>query len=120
MLHSPWRDVVWYGAKVLPRFPFNKKRPAINLTDVLRPTTAARQRTYEHIILKGEFFNDIEGVSMPTLLIMGKNDRPQYHKNAAEWVPPPNVRCIAVATGHHIPVRHPELAEQLVRSHLLY
>ena len=118
VLHSPWRNVIWYGAKVLPHFPFNKKRPAINLTDVLRPTTAARQRTYEHIILKGEFFNDIEQVTVPTLLVMGKGDRPRYHQNATSWLPPANVRCVTVATGHHLPVQHPTLAEHLLRSHL--
>jgi pimeloyl-ACP methyl ester carboxylesterase len=118
MLHSPWRDIAWYGAKVLPRIPFNKKRPPINLTDVLRPTTHARQRTYENIILKGEFFNDIAQVKVPTLLVMGKSDRPQYHKNASGWLPPSHVRCVTVSTGHHLPVKHPKLAEQLVRSHL--
>jgi hypothetical protein len=61
MLHSPMRDLLWYSAKILPRFPFNKKRPPINLTDVLRAPSHARKRTYEHIILRGEFFADITG-----------------------------------------------------------
>lgn len=119
MLHSPLRDIVWYGAKMLPRFPFNKKRPSINLTDVLRVPGRARKRTYEHIILRGEFFNDINKVPVPTLLVLGRHDRPRYHQNSAGWLPPYGVTAITVDAGHHFPARHPAEAERIFRSHLL-
>jgi pimeloyl-ACP methyl ester carboxylesterase len=119
IMHSPARDLLWFGAKVLPRFPFNKRRPPINLTDVLRAPGYVRKRTYEHIILKGGFFDDIARVAVPTLLVVGRHDRPVYHKNIAGWQPPHRVTTLSVETGHHFPIRQPKTMARIIRSHLL-
>ena len=118
MLHSPVRDLVWFGAKALPRFPFNERRPAINLTDILRVPGIARKRTYEHVILRGEFFTDIKKVTIPTLLVIGRHDRKQYHQNTVGWLPQPHITVLGVDGGHHFPVRRPDVAEKIIRSHL--
>jgi pimeloyl-ACP methyl ester carboxylesterase len=119
MLHSPLRDLLWYGAKTLPRFPFNKRRPSINLTDVLRAPKHARKRTYEHIILQGEFFADIEKITIPTLLVVGSRDRKQYCENSAGWEPRQNITALSVNGGHHFPARQPATTERIIRLHLL-
>lgn len=119
MMHSPARDLMWYGAKMLPRFPFNKRRPAINLTDVLRSPGHARKQVYQHIILRGEFFDDIAQVITPTLLVLGKRDRPRYHQNSRGWLPPSGITAISVTSGHHFPVMQPEKAAQILHSVLL-
>ena len=116
MLHSPLRDLMWFGAKALPRFPFNKKRPSINLTDVLRVPGIARKRTYEHIILRGEFFADIDRVAIPTLLVVGRHDRKRYHENSIGWMPQAHVIALGVDGGHHFPVKQLEAAERIIRS----
>jgi pimeloyl-ACP methyl ester carboxylesterase len=119
MLHSPLRDLLWYSARIVPRFPFNKRRPAINLTDVLRVPQHARKQTYEHIILRGEFFADIEKVATPTLLVVGRRDRKRYHENSIGWKPRHNITAISVNGGHHFPTKQPVVAERIIRSHLL-
>jgi pimeloyl-ACP methyl ester carboxylesterase len=118
MFHSPLRDMFWYTAKLAPRFPFNKRRPAINMTDVLRASKYARQGTYQHVILRALFFKDISRLVTPALLVVGRYDRPIYHQNLAAWSLPKNVCGISVVTGHHLPIKSPALAERLIRSHL--
>jgi pimeloyl-ACP methyl ester carboxylesterase len=118
MMHSRARDLMWYGAKILPRFPFNQRRPPINLTDVLRAPGYVRKRTYERIILQGKFFEDLAQVSAPTLLVVGRYDRPVYHRNSAEWQPPRHVTALSVATGHHFPVRQHGTMARIIRHHL--
>jgi pimeloyl-ACP methyl ester carboxylesterase len=119
MLHSPLRDLFWYGAKMLPRLPSNKRRPSINLTDVLRVPGHARKRTYENIILRGEFFADIQKITVPTIVVVGRRDRARYHENSTGWEPPSNVTAVGVESGHHLPVRQPASAEVIIRSLLI-
>jgi pimeloyl-ACP methyl ester carboxylesterase len=118
LLHSPLQDAFWYASKIIPRFPFNKKRPAINFTDIFRVSKRARQGTYQHIILQAQFFKDIPRITTPTLLVVGKYDRAVYHKNLANWRIPQHVRAISVTSGHHLPIKDPALTERLIRSHL--
>lgn len=118
MLHSRYRDVAWATSKMLPRFPFNKRRPAINLTDMLRVSPIARRQTYQQIILAGEFFSDIDRVRVPTLLVLGARDRPEYSANVRSHSLPLSVSAVTVPTGHHTPSQRPELAAWLVRSSL--
>ena len=118
MLHSRYRDVAWAASKMFPRFPFNKKRPAINLTDMLRVSPLARRLTYQHVILAGEFFGDIVRAQVPTLLVVGARDRPEYNANVFGRQLPPQVSAVTVSTGHHTPSQRPELAAWLVRSTL--
>jgi pimeloyl-ACP methyl ester carboxylesterase len=119
LLHSPYQDLVWYIAKVLPRFPFNRRRPPINLSDVLRVTVQARTRTYEQVILQGKFFADTAQLRVPGLLVVGRHDRQRYHENSQNWQVPPMLNAMTVNSGHHLPVRQPEVVEQIIRSHLL-
>lgn len=115
MLHSRYRDTVWAMSKMLPRFPFNKRRPAINLTDMLRVSPMARRQTYQQVILAGEFFADINCVKVPTLLVVGARDRAEYSANAARHMLPEVVVAVTVPTSHHTPSQKPELAAWLVR-----
>jgi pimeloyl-ACP methyl ester carboxylesterase len=117
MLHSPYKYVGWRLLKTLPRFP-SRGRPSVNLTDVLRATANSRQSTYTNIILQAAFFEDIQKLNVPTLLVVGKRDRAQYHTNLKEWRPLPSVRLHIANTGHHTTLKHPALAENLIREHL--
>lgn len=118
MLHSRYKDAAWAATKMLPRFPFNKRRPAINLTDMLRVSPVARRLTYQHVILAGEFFADINRVHVSTLLVVGARDRPEYSANALHHTLPAHVNAVTVPTGHHLPAQRPGLAAWLVRRAL--
>jgi len=118
LLHSPWKERYWAALKTVPRSISSRRQP-VNLTDIVRASPEARRGSYEHVILEGAFFKDIKAALPPTLLVVGRRDRHVYQENLATHALPAWVTLKLVESGHHTPVRYPELTEELIRSHLL-
>lgn len=118
LLHSRSQEALWAIGKLIPRFPTNRRRPSINLTDVMRPTQTSRSMTYRNVILHAKFFEDMKQLSTPCLLVVGKRDRPQYQQAIAAWDMPPLVTGLCVPAGHHLPTTHPFFTEHIIRTYL--
>ncbi len=117
MLYSKNRHVYWLTLRLIPR-RHTKRRPAINFTDIISMSPAAREGSYHHVIGGSTVFEDLQRVTMPTLLVNGRYDRAVYLENMQGHTLPPNVRVETVESGHHPLVRDLELSDQLIHTFL--
>jgi pimeloyl-ACP methyl ester carboxylesterase len=118
MLYSRHKDEYWNALKLIPHNT-TSARPPINFADKVRTSRHAREGSYKNIIAYGEFFSDLAKVAWPTLLVVGKYDRLVYQENLIEMKLPPHVTFELVEAGHHPLVKNVDMAERLIRSHLL-
>lgn len=118
ILTHPRSRLIWKFMKILPRIP-QGIAPPLNLGDSLRTHYHAREGGYENIITQAEFINDLTALQSPGLLVTGTRDRYVYQETLGYLKIPPHIVVKHVDTGHHTLVSHEDLAEELVRLHLL-
>jgi pimeloyl-ACP methyl ester carboxylesterase len=117
MLDSSLRGLLWPLLKLTPR-DTSENRPEINFADTVRTSPPAREGGYRDIIVAAEFFSDINQVSCPTLLVVGRHDRIEYQKNLGSAHLPKHIVFELIDTGHHPIITAPELSEILIRRYL--
>ena len=118
MLYSRSRHVFWLSLRLLPRGFLPKHRP-LNFTDILRMSPRAREGSYKHVLGGSRVFQDLRIARQPILLVNGRYDRDIYIENLRGRSLPANVHVETVETGHHTLVKNVDIAERLIRSHLL-
>lgn len=118
MLYSRGRHIYWLTLRLVPR-RHTKRRPAINFTDIISMSPAAREGSYRNIIGGASVFNDFDTLKVPTLLVNGRYDRAVYLENLAGRMLPPGMTSVTIDTGHHPLVRNVEESLNLIRSYLL-
>jgi len=117
MIASPLRPVYWQALKLVPRRRADSRHP-INFTDTVRMSRHAREGMMHNVIAAPRFFDDIEKLVMPTLLVVGKYDRVVYQENLRSITLPKQITLKILETGHHPIVKNSDLAENLIREYL--
>lgn len=79
------------------------------VTPIAKHTRQSRELTLQNVILKSEFIQDLQKISVPTKLIVGTHDRPVYLSNLAKISMPKNIKLHTINTGHHAPRQNPKL-----------
>lgn len=79
------------------------------VTPIARHTRQSRELTLQNVILKSEFIQDLQKLSVPAKLIVGVHDRPVYLANLAHVSLPENITLHTVAAGHHAPRQKPRV-----------
>lgn len=118
MLYSRGRHVFWLSLRFVPRNFIPKRRP-LNFTDIVRMSPHAREGSYKHILGGSRVFQDLRIAKQPILLVNGRYDRAVYLENLRGRNLPANVHVETVESGHHTLVKNVDVAERLIRSHLL-
>jgi pimeloyl-ACP methyl ester carboxylesterase len=117
MLFSRAGRHLWRAVRMLPRNPWTHRHP-VSFSDMLRVPAAAREGSLRNVVMEGNVFREVEDISQPTMIIVGKKDRHVYLKNAirAQW--PPHVRLKLNTRGHNGIGFYPQQAERYIRQHL--
>lgn len=118
LLYSRARHIYWPALRLLPR-THSPWRSAINITDMLSMSPAAREGSYRHVIGNAKVFTDLRKVISPTLVVNGGNDRDIYRQNLRSRVLAPSVVVQTVDSDHHTLVRNVDIAEKIIRSYLI-
>lgn len=118
LLYSPQKHLYWRLLKSLPR-NISRFRPAINLADVLRASRAGREETFTHVISRAELVDDLMATRQPTILIVGKKDRPIYQENLRRLTLPSTTTVQLVDSNHFFSANRPEESAKVIKSHLL-
>ena len=117
MLFSRVQKQLWRAIKILPRNPLNSRHP-VSLTDMLRVGHQARVGSLRNVVMQGNIFTEIEEITTPTMIVVGRKDRVIYLKNALHAHFPPHVTLKVNKHGHNGMAFHPKLAEKYIREHL--
>lgn len=117
MMFSRYRRLLWRGLKLTPRFAHGR-RPVVSSSDLLKVPHTARDQSLHDIIMPTNFFDEIEPLAVPTLVIVGERDRTVYRENLRDWQAPSHVTLRFNRHGHHFIARHPEAAECEIRQFL--
>lgn len=106
-LYSPAARVLWPLIKSLA--PRGKLR--LGPAGAFSPhhTYQSRKRSLTHTVEATNALTLLHSLKAPTTLICGIRDRAVYRQNIEHEVFPRNITIKWVQTGHHTPLRHPEL-----------
>lgn len=118
MLYSKNRYIYWFIFRLIPRRRSLKRKP-INISDMVSMSPHAREGSYKNIVGGSMVFQDLRRVHIPILLINGRYDRAVYQQNLNNRRLPTNVEIVTVESGHHTLARDIDIAENVIRSHLL-
>ncbi len=83
---------------------------------IFQNTAVSRLRSMRNIIYAAKIQADLQTLEMTTLLLSGLNDRARYLQNIADLKFGSNVSLANIAGGHHLPLTHPQLVSEYVRS----
>ena len=117
MLYSKGRHVYWLTLRLIPK-RHAKRRPAINFTDIISMSPAAREGSYHNVIGGATVFEDFKKLTVPTLLVNGAYDRAVYLKNLEQNPLPSHITIMNLETGHHPLVRNTKQALAIIESYL--
>ena len=106
-LYSPAARVLWPVIKTIA--PRGKLR--LGPAGAFSPhhTYQSRKRSLTHTVEATDAVALLHSLTVPTALICGSYDRAVYRKNIEQETFPANITIKWVETGHHTPLRHPEL-----------
>lgn len=96
LLDSRRRHLVWTIAHRVLR------------TRIGRHTPHARDLSLRRVIETAEAFDDLARIRVPTLVVVGSRDRPEYARNLRDFEPQPNVRVKFLDGGHHVALQGPD------------
>lgn len=118
MLYSRGRHIYWFALKLLPRNR-SHRRTALNFSDIISMSTAAREGSYRHVLGGATAFQDFRKVTVPTLLVNGQKDRIEYLENTEGRELPTSVTVTTIQSDHHPLIRNVDTAAQVISSYLL-
>ncbi len=104
--------ITWTVMKLLYRLrwlPQQRREYLRQNKDFFRHTAASRLRSFYNIIGKNYLRTDLKDVSVPTVLLSGRDDKPVYLKNLSDKLQlGPHVVHHIIPTGHRIPYFMPQ------------
>lgn len=106
MLDSKFRGIAWMFARRL------------SLGLIANHTKISRDRSLEQIIESAELFDDLQRIDVPTLLLIGTKDRPQYLRNVSMQTFKDNIQLEIEDVSHHSAIFYKELVRSLILSFL--
>lgn len=118
MLYARGRHLLWLSLRLMPRSR-SHKRSSINFTDMISMSRHGREGSYRHVLGGAKAFMDLRKITVPTLLVVGSDDRPEYLQNLHTRTLSASVTLTTIDADHHPLVRNLELSEKLIRSYLL-
>lgn len=102
LLDSRFRHVFWIMLR--------------NIGPIANHTKYSREGSLSNVIHLACFFQDIDIVKIPTLLLIGKKDRAIYLDNFSQVEMHKNVNVVITETGHHAPRTDTELVVEHIVS----
>lgn len=117
MLYARGRHVLWLALRLVPRRR-TLRRTSINFTDMISMSRHGREGSYKHVIGGANAFMDLRKVRVPTLLVVGNYDRPEYLDNLATRTLSAEVTVAKINVDHHPLVRNVEESQTLIRNYL--
>lgn len=118
LLYSRGKRLYWMALRLVPR-RYSKRRKPINFTDMISMNRHAREGSYYHVLGGATPFDDLNDVTIPTLLAVGLHDRDIYLDNLQGRTFPRHVTIRKIDADHHPIVRKLNMSEDLIRSYLL-
>ena len=100
LLDSPLRHIAWIALR--------------NISPLASHTRHSRERSLKNIIMQTSFFNDLADTAQPTLLLLGKRDRPIYQRNLRDVSLRSNIHIAKEESGHHGAITHSTAIGQLL------
>jgi len=102
LLDSRYGGIGWALLRLLPK------------TFVEPHAPRAREHSLKDIIEAAELVTDLAKLQIPTVLIVGKKDRPVYRQNLPKIALSPQVRVLIEDVSHHSPITKPELVAGVI------
>lgn len=117
-LLSRFQSIFWGAVRIVPRSP-HRTRHAVSLSDILAVPRVAREGSLHQVVMQGNVFEEVERLTLPTMIVVGQKDRRIYIKNAMRHTWPAHVTLKINQYGHNGMAYHPSFAERYIRAHLL-
>jgi pimeloyl-ACP methyl ester carboxylesterase len=92
-------------SNIVPEKPGEKN--ADHMKYMFQNNAASRLRSLRNIIFAATIQDDLEAVSVKTVILSGLKDREQYIHNLSRLRLGNHIQIATVDTGHHIPHTHP-------------
>lgn len=102
LLNSRFRGMGWGVLRAVPG------------GSIANHTRASRENSLVNVIEATELVDDLQRLSIPTVLLVGQRDRPQYVENIARVSLPENILVQIEDVAHHAPTSHPELVVEMI------
>lgn len=115
MLFSKYRRVFWAILKLMPRF-MTRFRSRLSMVDFLRVPKKAREQSLHEVIMQTNIIEELDKITIPTLVIIGERDRSIYMENYKYWNIPEHVTVRINRHGHQFTTFHTNKAEQTIRD----
>lgn len=106
LLDSRFRQTGWVILKALAK-------PVIG-----KHNKHARHGSLRHIIETAELFDDLKHIQVPSLLLVGTEDRPEYLKNIYQSSLGDQVKVVTLPLSHHAPVIAPLVVAETIAQNI--
>jgi pimeloyl-ACP methyl ester carboxylesterase len=106
LLDSRFRGAAWGALRTIP------------FGVIAAHTRQSREGSLRQVIERAELLHDLQTGSVPTLLLVGSNDRPIYMRNIQNHVLHDRVQIAVQPVAHHAPVLNTALVAGLITDFL--
>ena len=81
-------------------------------------SSRAREKSLKNVIESAEIAGDLENIVVPTALLIGLRDRPEYIENIKRFSPNQSINVLHRNVSHHSPIQEPDLVHDIIISAL--